>query len=70
MAAVRDQAVRVQLGISIRRAAKLAGVSRLTLMLYESDPQAIRKPLKREACATLYRRLRTVLDQYDVVAAQ
>jgi len=52
------------------RAAKLAGVSHLTLRLYEADPQAVRKPSKQEACAALYRRMRAMLEHYDAAAAQ
>lgn len=58
---MRDQAVRVELGIPLAKAAKLAGVSHITLRLYEADPEAVKSRDKRVACKALYGRLRTLL---------
>ena len=58
---MRDSAVRIELGIPLAVAAKLAGVSRPTMRLYEADPQCVRSEKKRSACASLYARLRDLL---------
>ncbi len=58
---MRDQAVRVELGIPLTRAAKLAGVSHITLRLYEADPQCVKSEAKRTSCAALYAKLRALL---------
>jgi hypothetical protein len=58
---VRDQAVRQELGIPLRRAAKITGVSHPTMALYEADPQAVRSPSKRYACALFYDELRRLM---------
>ncbi len=60
MHALSDQAVRVTLAIPLSVAARLAGVARPTLRLYEIDPRAIRDD-KREACSRLYAKLRELL---------
>jgi hypothetical protein len=49
------------LGISIVRAAKIAGVSHPTLRLYEADPEAVCSKELRGACAELYEHLRALL---------
>lgn len=56
-----DQAVRVELGISLRVAAKLAGVAKNTLTMYEAAPHVVR-PEKRAVCVKLYKLLRHVLE--------
>jgi hypothetical protein len=61
MHALRDQAVRVTLAMPLTVAARLAGVSRPTLTLYEADPMAVRSDAKRKACARLYEELRRLL---------
>lgn len=58
---MRDAAARVTLGVSLRTAAKLAGVNRGTIAMYEIDPGAVRDEEKREAIAKVYRLLRGVL---------
>jgi hypothetical protein len=58
---VRDQAVRELLGIPLTRAAKLAGVGKDTLRLYEADPQAVKGDTTRRACERLYAELRELL---------
>lgn len=61
MHVVREQAIRVDLGIPLKRAAKLAGVSHATLRVYEADPQAVKSELLRMACAALYDELRALM---------
>ncbi len=56
----RDARVREELGIPRTVAAKLAGVSKNTLILFEAAPNAVSEP-KRVSCAQLYALLRTVL---------
>lgn len=58
---MRDAAVRVEVGISLRRAAKAIGVSDNTLRIYEIDPMAVKDPMKRSKCAGYYQRLRQFL---------
>jgi hypothetical protein len=61
MHVLRDQAVRLTVGIPLTVAARLAGVSRPTLVLYEADPMAVKSDTKRAACSALYERLRSLL---------
>jgi DNA-binding XRE family transcriptional regulator len=56
-----DSGVRVELGISRVAAAKLAGVTRNTIALYEAKPDAVKTARAREACASVYRLLRDLL---------
>jgi hypothetical protein len=60
---MRDQAVRCELGIPLTRAAKLAGVSHITLRLYEADPQSVKNDSKRASCAAMYDRFRALLTE-------
>lgn len=55
---LRDSQVRIEAGIALTRAAKLAGVVPHTLRIYEIDPMAIRHDRTREKCARYYRLLR------------
>jgi hypothetical protein len=55
-----DRAVREELGIPLRVASKLAGVSRATLANYERAPQWIGRS-KADPCAALYRLFRALL---------
>lgn len=61
MQPLRDQAIRVTLGMPLTVAARLAGVSRPTLVLYEADPMAVKSDSKRAACAALYSHLSDLL---------
>ena len=61
-----DRAVRVELGIPRSVAAKLAGVSRNTLRLYEIDPIGVVGPITRAACAALYEDLRGLLHRAEL----
>lgn len=61
---MRDAAMRVEAGISLRRAAKQIGVSDNTLRVYEIDPAAVKSSTKRDAIADYYRRLRTFLGMH------
>lgn len=61
---MRDAAMRVEAGISLRRAAKQIGVSDNTLRVYEIDPAAVKSESKRDAIADYYRRLRTFLGMH------
>jgi DNA-binding XRE family transcriptional regulator len=58
---VRDQAVRVELGIPLKTAARLVGVSHPTLRLYEVDASAVKTTEKRAACALFYSELRRLM---------
>ncbi len=49
------------MGIPIRRAAMIAGVSHPLMMLYEADPEAVITPEKRNACRIFYEELRRLL---------
>jgi len=60
---MRDQTVRVMLGIPLAVAARLAGVSHVTIRLYEADPFSVKGDAKREQCAQLYRELRALLER-------
>jgi hypothetical protein len=60
---VRDQAVRVELGIPLRNACRIIGIAYHTLRMYEIDPAAIRSPEKREACALFYAELRRLMER-------
>lgn len=61
MRVVIEQAIRLDLGIPLKRAAKLAGVSHATLRVYEADPRAVKSEKLRMACAELYEHLRSLL---------
>lgn len=63
VATMRDQAVRVTLGIPAKVAARLAGVGRETLTRYEIDPLAVHSETKRAACAKVYERFRGLLGE-------
>ncbi len=60
---VRDQAVRQELGIPIRRAARITGISYATMTLYEADPMAVKSEARRQACALFYEELRRLLSK-------
>lgn len=60
MPALSDRAVRVELGIPRSVAARLAGVARHTMTLYEMSPTAVR-PSKRVELERFYSMLRHVL---------
>lgn len=62
----RDQAVRVALGISTRTAAKMARVSRGTLVLYEVSPTAVVSVERRKRCAAVYAELRALLRRHPL----
>lgn len=55
-----DRAIRVELGISQTVAARLAGVDRRTLAMWEAGPQFVSETT-RAACAQLYALLADVL---------
>lgn len=55
-----DRAVRVELGISRVIAARLAGVDRRTLAMWEAGPQFV-KDESADRCRSLYRLFREVL---------
>jgi len=63
---MRDAAVRIEVGISLRRMAARIGVSDCTLRLYEADPMAVKDEGKRRHIAAHYERLRSVLIPDDV----
>lgn len=60
MATLCDRAVRVELGMSQTVAARLAGVDRRTLAMFEAGPQFVTER-SREPCTKLYALLRVVL---------
>jgi hypothetical protein len=60
-----DRAVRVALGISVATAARLAGVARSTLTLYELEPSGVVTPKTRASCEFLYAKLRKLIDDMD-----
>lgn len=60
-----DRAVRVALGIPRLTAARLAGVAKNTLALYEIDPIGVTGPKTRAACAALYEDLRELLERLE-----
>lgn len=60
-----DRAVRVALGIPRVTAARLAGVAKNTLMLYELDPSGVVGPKTRAACAALFADLRELLERLE-----
>lgn len=66
---MRDQAVRVELGISREVVAKMAQVSRDTLIRYELDPISIRDEIKRERIGRVYDELRAMLARYPALSA-
>jgi len=69
MADMRDAAVRVEIGISQRVAAKLIGVSVDLLVRYEIDARAVHDPKKRAACSAFYAELRKLLSRQWLKAA-
>lgn len=60
-----DRAVREAAGIPLVVAARLAGVARNTLMLYELNPLGVVGEKTRAACAELYEDLRELLGKAD-----
>lgn len=64
--AMRDQAVRVALGIPAATVARMAKVNRGTLTRYEISPDAVADPERRERCAQIYRELRAMLSRYPL----
>lgn len=57
-----DRAVREELGIPLRVAARLAGVSRPTLAMWERAPNFVSEA-KSEPCVELYKQLRVLLER-------
>ncbi len=49
------------MGIPLRTAAKIIGVSYPTLRMYEVDEAAVKTAQKREACALFYAELRRLM---------
>lgn len=60
--ALRDCAVRAELGIPRTTVAKLAGVDRRTVAMYEAGPQFVTEE-KGAACRKVYELLRHVLEK-------
>ena len=60
---LRDSAVRVELGISQRVAAKLIGVGVELVVRYEIDERAVHDAKKRAKCAAFYGELRRLLSR-------
>jgi hypothetical protein len=63
---MRDQAVRVALGIPAATVAKMARVNRGTLIRYEISPTAVTDEGRRERCAQVYRELRALLARHPL----
>lgn len=63
---LRDQAVRVLLGMPAAVVAKMARVNRGTLIRYEISPSAVTDAKRRERLAAVYRSLRRTLAQHPV----
>lgn len=55
---------RTRLGVSLERAARLIGVNRATLSLYEANPEAV-GPRLRARIEAVYRRLAKVVELAD-----
>lgn len=60
-----DRAIRVALGIPRVTAARLAGVAKNTLILYELDPRGVVGEATRAACSALYEDLRSLLERAE-----
>ncbi len=60
-----DRAARTALNISLEAAARLVGVSKNTLRLYELDPIGVVGAVTRAACAALYDDLRGLLERAE-----
>lgn len=65
---MRDQAVRVALRISAQTVARLAGVHRSTVTIFELDPLAVRDERKRAKLSALYADLRGLVERYEIAA--
>jgi predicted transcriptional regulator len=55
---MKPRQVREAVGISTARAAKLAGVSRVTLRLYEASPNAVHDEQRRGRLDAIYEGMR------------
>lgn len=66
---MRDQAVRVALHIPAHVVARMAGVSRPTLAIYELDPLAVKDTSKRSAIERVYGELRAMISRFPTVSA-
>lgn len=69
MSGMRDQAVRVAFHIPAHVVARMAGVAKPTIVIYELDPLAVRDDRKRARIASVYDELRGMLTKYPAIAA-
>ena len=65
---MRDQAVRVALHIPAHVVARMAGVSRPTLAIYELDPLAVKDLDRRGRIAAVYSELREMIRRFPIDA--
>lgn len=66
---MRDQAVRVAFHIPAHVVAKMAGVAKPTIVIYELDPLAVRDERKRARIAEVYQELRSMMTKFPSCAA-
>jgi len=65
---MRDQAVRVALHIPAHIVARMAGVARPTVTIFELDPLAVRDESKRAKLCEVYAELRGLVERFEVAA--
>lgn len=65
---MRDQAVRVALHIPAHIVARMAGVARPTVTIFELDPLAVRDESKRAKLSEVYAELRGLVERFEIAA--